>query len=63
MGAVGALMCQGEYESLKAIHEVAPGFVPTPISWGQISGQGEDVYFILEEFRDMGDEVYASTLS
>jgi hypothetical protein len=24
-------------------------------------GQGEDVYFILEEFRNMGDEVGASS--
>lgn len=61
MGAVGALMCEGEYESLKALHEVAPRFVPKPVSWGRMVGQGEDVYFILEEFRNMGDEVGASS--
>ena len=62
MGAVGALMCEGEYESLKALYDVAPRFVPRPVSWGRMVGQGEDVYFILEEFRIMGDKVSASSL-
>lgn len=57
MGAVGALMCEGEFESLKALHEIAPGLAPKPVSWGQMAEQGKDVYFLLEEFRDLGEDV------
>lgn len=53
---MGALMCEGEYESLKALHDVAPGFVPRPISWGRMDEEG-DSYYLLEEFRNIGSEV------
>ena len=30
LGALGKQMCEDEFESLKAIHAVSPGFVPEP---------------------------------
>ena len=42
-------MCHGEFESLKAIYAVSPGFVPKPYAWGEISN-GKDDYFLLVEF-------------
>ena len=35
LGATGRHMCEGEFESLKAIHAVSPGFVPEPYAWGK----------------------------
>ncbi|KAK0710572.1 Fructosamine kinase-domain-containing protein [Apiosordaria backusii] len=46
-------MCHGEFESLKAIDNVSPGFVPKPYAWGQIASE-EGSYFLLVEFRHIG---------
>ena len=50
-------MCEGEYESLKAIHAVSPGFVPKPYAWGRYSKEDPETYFLLTEFRDVGKQV------
>lgn len=50
-------MCEGEYESLKAIYAVSPGFVPQPFAWGKYAQEGPEVYFLLAEFRDVGEQV------
>ncbi|KAH6675861.1 hypothetical protein B0J14DRAFT_561563 [Halenospora varia] len=34
MGETGQQMCEGEFESLKAIYAVSPAFVPKPFAWG-----------------------------
>jgi hypothetical protein len=52
-------MCEGEYESLKAIHEVSPTFVPKPYAWGKYSQETPERYFLLAEFRDVGEQVRA----
>ena len=52
-------MCEGEYESLKAIHEVSPTFVPKPYAWGKYSQKTPETYFLLAEFRDVGEQVRA----
>ena len=57
LGATGKHMCEGEYESLKAIHAVSPGFVPEPFAWGQYTEEGPETYFLLAEFRDVGRQV------
>ena len=49
-------MCQGEFESLKAIHAVSPGFVPTPHAWGKFEKSPSATYFLLAEFRDVGEQ-------
>lgn len=53
-------MCQGEFESLKAIHAFSPRFVPEPYAWGRYSQMDPETYFLLAEFRDVGKQVRAS---
>jgi len=53
-------MCEGEYESLKAIHAVSPGFVPQPYAWGKYAEKDPETYFLLAEFRDVGKQVRAA---
>ena len=53
-------MCEGEFESLKAIHAVSPAFVPEPYAWGKYTQEEPETYFLLAEFRDVGKQVRAS---
>lgn len=47
-------MCEGEYESLKAIYAVMPTFVPQVYKWGYLKkGPG---CFLLSEFREVGQQ-------
>lgn len=47
-------MCEGEYESLKAMHAVVPSFIPAVYGWGNLeNGPG---YFMLAEFREVGQQ-------
>lgn len=50
-------MCEGEFESLKAIHAVSPSFVPQPYAWGRYQQEDPETYFLLAEFRDVGEQV------
>ncbi|KAF2106231.1 Fructosamine/Ketosamine-3-kinase [Lophiotrema nucula] len=50
-GDMSRAMCEGEYESLKAIHETLPGFAPEPYAWGECNDEMAGSYFLLEEFR------------
>ena len=50
-------MCEGEFESLKAIHAVSPTFVPRPYAWGRYPRDEPETYFLLAEFRDVGEQV------
>ena len=52
-------MCEGEFESLKAIHAVSPGFVPKPYAWGKYKQEEPETYFLLAQFRDVGKQVGA----
>ncbi|CAN9281041.1 unnamed protein product [Alternaria alternata] len=57
LGKIGRHMCEGEYESLKAIYEISPSFVPQPYAWGQIEeGSSPETYFLLAAFRDVGEQ-------
>ena|SRR5437868_1932489 len=53
---IGKQMCHGEFESLTAINNVSPGFVPKPYAWGEIASE-EGSYFLLVEFRHIGRQV------
>ncbi|KAE9362627.1 hypothetical protein N431DRAFT_358381 [Stipitochalara longipes BDJ] len=53
---VGRNMCEGEYESLKAIHATSPNFVPKPYTWGKCRTLESDAYFLLEEFRNLKEQ-------
>ena len=50
-------MCEGEFESLKTIHAVSPGFVPEPYAWGRYTQDDSETYFLLAEFRNVGKQV------
>lgn len=41
-------MCEGEFESLKAVNAASPGFAPMPYAWGKV---GDETCFLLMEFR------------
>jgi len=53
-GYPGAEMCEGEFESLKAMHAVVPSFIPEPYAWGELSDKTG--HFILTEFREVGNQ-------
>ncbi|KAN0101978.1 Fructosamine/Ketosamine-3-kinase [Hyaloscypha variabilis] len=53
---VGKNMVQGEFESMKAIHAISPGFVSKPIAWGTYETV-QDTHFFLCEFRDMMEDM------
>jgi protein-ribulosamine 3-kinase len=48
----GKKMVLGEFESMTAIHNTLPQFVPKPIAWGPYTTIS-DTYFFLCAFRDM----------
>ena len=50
-------MCEGEFESLKAVYAASPGFVPKPYAWGKYTQRDAETYFLLAEFRDVGKQV------
>ena len=54
---MGKQMCEGEFESLKAIRVISPGFVPEPHAWGMCSQESPETYFLLAEFRNIGEQV------
>lgn len=56
-GKTGQLMCEGEFESIMAIHAVSPAFVPKPLAWGRYVWDEPETYFVLAEFRDVGEQV------
>ena len=56
LGKIGRHMCEGEYESLKAIYAISPSFVPQPYAWGKLEG-ADETYFLLAAFRDVGEQV------
>jgi protein-ribulosamine 3-kinase len=53
-GSIGKLMAEGEFESMKALHAIAPHMVPEPIGYGTFS-TNSDTHFILIEFLNLHD--------
>ena len=49
-------MMHGEFESMKAIYELLPDFVPEPVTWGTYKTI-PDTHFFLCHFREMIDEM------
>ncbi|KAI0196392.1 Fructosamine kinase-domain-containing protein [Astrocystis sublimbata] len=50
-GDVAGPMLEGEYESMKLIHQFVPKFSPQPIGWGKCDGS--DRYFSLYSFHEL----------
>ncbi|KAJ3532678.1 hypothetical protein NM208_g8331 [Fusarium decemcellulare] len=53
---IGMKMAQAEFQSMNAIHNVVPEFVPKPIASGTYETI-PDIYFFLCEFREMTDDM------
>ena len=49
-------MTEGEFESLKALHAVSPVFTPEVYAWGRYEKLEPETYFLLAEFRDVGEQ-------
>ncbi|KAJ8133463.1 hypothetical protein O1611_g173 [Lasiodiplodia mahajangana] len=50
-GDIAGPMLQGEYESMKLIHQFIPQFSPKPIAWGKC--EDSDRYFSLYSFHEI----------
>lgn len=50
-------MCQGEYESLRAVFAVTPDFCPEPYAWGKCESAEKETYFLLTQFREIALKV------
>lgn len=56
LGEIGRQMCEGEFETFKAIYAVSPRSVPKVHAWGKFDPtetEKEGTYFFLAEFRDI----------
>lgn len=49
-------MTEGQYESDKALNDVIPSFCPKPFVWGKYTAPGPANYFLLSEFRQLGQQ-------
>jgi protein-ribulosamine 3-kinase len=53
-------MMEGEFESLKALHDVLPDFATCPHAWGKFKNKrtdsDSDTYFLLADFREVGEQ-------
>jgi len=49
-------MSEGQFESDKAIHAVSPSFCPKPHAWDQYRAAGPPTYFLLADFREIGQQ-------
>lgn len=47
-------MCEGEFESMKAIHNLMPTLAPK--SWAMGRYRDEECYFMLMDFREVGKQ-------
>lgn len=63
LGDVGRTMCQGEYESLKAVFAVSPDFCPEPYAWGKCESTEKETFFLLTQFREIALKVSLSPKS
>ncbi|KAK7748374.1 hypothetical protein SLS62_008637 [Diatrype stigma] len=47
----GAIMMEGEYQSLRTIYDLMPGFTPQVYGWGKF--ESSNVYFLLMDFIEL----------
>ena len=52
-------MCEGEIESLKAIHAVSARFVPEPYAWRKYAQEDPETYLLLADLRNVGKQLCA----
>ncbi|KAL8671625.1 MAG: hypothetical protein Q9168_003876 [Polycauliona sp. 1 TL-2023] len=56
VGENDKLMSQGQFEADKAIHAVSASFCPKPHTWGQYRDSPTPTYFLLADFREIGQQ-------
>ncbi|OAT12446.1 hypothetical protein BDBG_07784 [Blastomyces gilchristii SLH14081] len=49
-GPTGSIMCEGEFEFMKSLHNVMPTITPKPWAWGEY--KKKERYFMLTDFRE-----------
>ncbi|KAL8933235.1 MAG: hypothetical protein Q9216_006458 [Gyalolechia sp. 2 TL-2023] len=54
--AVGRAMVSGEYQSMKALHDIVPYLTPEPFAWGTFA-RDENAHFFLCDFVDMTNDI------
>ncbi|OXV05677.1 hypothetical protein Egran_06556 [Elaphomyces granulatus] len=47
-------MCEGEFESMKALNSVISTIAPQPWAWGKC--KNEESYFMIVDFREVGEQ-------
>ena len=55
-GPTGHDILRGEYNSMKAIHDVAPYLVPKPVAWGTLS-QHQNIHFIISDSVEVDAQI------
>ncbi|CAG8981551.1 hypothetical protein HYALB_00013936 [Hymenoscyphus albidus] len=55
-GDLGLGMVEGEFESMKSIHDVLEDFCPKPLAWGTFKSN-PDLHFFLCDFREMDQDI------
>jgi protein-ribulosamine 3-kinase len=53
-GKTGPVMCEGEFESMKALNAVSPTMAPYVWTWGKY--KNEEAYFMIADFREVGQQ-------
>src|ERR1700722_18579078 len=53
-GPTGRSMCEGEFESMKALNSVMSTIAPQPWAWGKY--KNEESYFMIVDFREVGEQ-------
>lgn len=56
-GPTAMSKCESEYEALKAIYAVSPGFAAKPHAWGKLKVFKPEAYFLLEDFVKIRQQV------
>ncbi len=46
-------MMEGEYNSMQALYNLLPAFVPKPYGWGKFKLKDPETHFFLCEFVEM----------
>ena len=53
----GAMMMEGEYNSMNELYKIDPEFVPKPYGWGKFALKKPETHFFLCEFLDMSHQL------
>ncbi|EPE34169.1 hypothetical protein GLAREA_07182 [Glarea lozoyensis ATCC 20868] len=53
-GKTGRVMCEGEFEAMKALNAIIPTMAPYVWAWGKY--QNEEAYFMIADFREPGEQ-------